>query len=444
MADVAAALAREFPRPSAGDEPWRLTASEAVAAIRSGRLTAQDLAESCLERATDCECETRAFVGIDAATIRAEAARSAALGPETPLAGVPFAVKDNLDTALAATAYGSPIWAGHRPKADAAAVALARRAGGTFFGKTATTEFAAMTPAATTNPRDHRRSPGGSSSGSAAAVAAGAVPLALGTQTGGSVIRPAAFCGVVGFKPSFGAIPRAGLKVSSDSLDTIGMFARSVADCALLFDAITGTTARNGIPGPDARPTLAVILGPAADRATAETLALVEHAARACALAGATIIRPLLPPAVTAAFHVHDTIMYGETLGALSWEWEAAPDRISPRLTERLVWASRLTPTEIAEARLIHETGRRAFDAFACHVDAILTPSAAGEAPTIASGSTGDMSFNQLWTALHAPCVTVPAGTGPGGLPLGLQIVTSRGTDRNALAWAEWVQHALH
>jgi amidase len=425
-------------------EPWRLTATESVRAIRAGWLSPESLIESCLERALACEPQTHAFAHLDPALALAEATRCVALGVDTPLAGVPFAVKDNLDTALAPTANGSAIWAGHRPRADAAAVALTRRAGGAYFGKTAMTEFAAMTPAATTNPANHAHSPGGSSSGSAAAVAEGSVPLALGTQTGGSVIRPAAYCGVVGFKPSFGAIHRSGLRIMSESLDTIGILARSVADCALLFCVLTGLRVTSSALRPDRAPRLAFTLGPAADRAARETVELIERAAKAFARAGATVSWPRLPPVVNAAFHVHETVMYGETVAALSWERETAPGLISPRLSARLDEAAGLSTTEIARARRVQENARRAFDEFGAHFDAIVTPSAPGQAPAMASSSTGDMAFNQLWTALHAACVTVPAGLGPNRLPLGLQIVTPRGSDIAALSWAEWASDAIH
>lgn len=424
-------------------EPWRLTATESVRAIRAGWLSPASLVESCLERARACEPRTYAFAHLDPALARAEATRCAALGTDTALAGVPFAVKDNLDTALAPTGNGSAIWAGYRPRADAAAVALTRRAGGAYFGKAAMTEFAAMTPAATTNPADHAYSPGGSSSGSAAAVAEGSVPLALGTQTGGSIIRPAAYCGVVGFKPSFGAIHRGGLRIMSESLDTIGVLARSVADCALLFCALTGLRAGGSRLRPERAPRLAFILGPAVDRAARETVELIERTAKVFARAGATVSWPRLPPAVNAAFHVHETVMYGETLAALAWERETAPGLISPRLSARLDAAAGLSATEIEEARRVQENSRRAFDEFGAHFDAIVTPSAPGEAPAMAVASTGDMAFNQLWTALHAPCVTVPSGLGPNRLPLGLQIVTPRGGDIAALAWAEWAADAI-
>jgi len=217
-------------------DPADLTASEAAAATAAGRLTAIDLSEACLARVAAREPVVRAFQHLDPAQFR----RAAAPAKPGPLAGIPFAVKDVLDTADMPTSYGSPIWAGHRPRSDSFAVSAARAAGAVIMGKTVTTEFASRFPGATTNPHNHQHTPGGSSSGSAAAVAAGMVPLAFGTQTAGSIIRPAAYCGVVGFKPSFGTLHRAGMKVCSESLDTIGIMARSLADCALAMGALSG------------------------------------------------------------------------------------------------------------------------------------------------------------------------------------------------------------
>ncbi len=220
-------------------DPNRLTATELVRLIRAGSLNPVDLMEACLDRIAAREPEVRAFAHFDAEAAR-RAARSA---PPGPLHGLPVGVKDVLDTADMPSGYGSPIWEGWRPRADAAAVAWTRAAGGVVVGKTVTTEFATRKPGPTGNPHNLRHTPGGSSSGSAAGVADFFFPLAFGSQTAGSVIRPAAFCGVVGYKPSFGMISRVGSKLMSDSLDTVGVMARSVADCALFAAAVSGRTA---------------------------------------------------------------------------------------------------------------------------------------------------------------------------------------------------------
>jgi Asp-tRNA(Asn)/Glu-tRNA(Gln) amidotransferase A subunit family amidase len=247
-----------------------LTASEAARRIAAGSLTASALVEACLARIAAREPEVRAFAWLDPALVRREATALDKGGPAAPLKGIPFGVKDVLDTADMPSQYGSPIYAGHRPRSDSAAVAMARAAGALIIGKTITTEFATRHPGATTNPANKHHTPGGSSSGSAAGVAAGFFPLSFGTQTGGSIIRPAAFCGIVGFKPSFGAIHRGGMKVMSESHDTIGVMARSVADCALSMGAMTGRDYGNPEAKLPRAPRLAFTLGPPAAKAAPE------------------------------------------------------------------------------------------------------------------------------------------------------------------------------
>ncbi len=321
-------------------------------------------------------------------------------------------------------------------------MALTCRAGGTLIGKTVSTEFATMTPGPTVNPSNPAHTPGGSSSGSAAAVADFSCPLAFGTQTAGSVIRPAAFCGVVGYKPTYGTIHRAGMKVISESLDTIGAIARSVADCALLVRAVT----RLDLGDPESRldhaPRLAVTIGPDAATARPETVKLIERAARAAAHAGATVRALSLPVEADTAFARHPTVMFSEAAEALAWEMDHAGDELSPALREKLTAARALPPDALPEARASFVDARRAFvDIFVAH-DAIITASAPGEAPH-GLAFTGDPAFNQLWTALHGPCVTVPVGEGPNGLPLGVQIVAAPGRDAQALAIAAWLQDAM-
>jgi Asp-tRNA(Asn)/Glu-tRNA(Gln) amidotransferase A subunit family amidase len=396
----------------------------------------------CLDRIAALEGTLHAFSFLDpAAAMRAaeQADRRPATGA---LHGLPIGVKDVLDAAGMPTSHGSPIWSGHRPRADSAAVALSRAAGAIVLGKTVTTEFAASYPGPTTNPINPAHTPGGSSSGSAAAVGGGFCPLAFGTQTAGSIIRPAAYCGVVGYKPTFGTIHRAGMKVMSESLDTIGVLARTVADCALLVGAIGALD----LGEPEARswraPRLAVCLGPRPENAAPETLALLERVAGAAARAGARVERLTLSEDVQAAAAAHPTVMHGETAQALAWEAAETRPLLSSALREKLDWALALPAGALAQARSALVVARAAFARDCDGFDAILTPSAAGEAPE-GLQSTGDPAFNLLWTALHVPCVTVPAGAGPRGLPLGLQIVARLGEDRECLSWAEWVRNAI-
>ena len=415
-----------------------LTATEALHRIRAGKLQPIELMEACLARIADREPVVRAFTWLDPDTARA-AARAALPGP---LHGLPLGVKDVLDTADMPSEYGSPIWAGWRPKADAAAVAWAREAGAIVVGKTVTTEFATRKPGPTANPANPAHTPGGSSSGSAAGVAAGFFPFAYGTQTAGSVIRPAAFCGVVGYKPTFGLISRIGMKVMSDSLDTVGVLARSVADCALLAGAVSGRDLGDPEVRVEHAPRVGACRSPSWDLAGPETAALLERAAGALARAGASVTERELPAAFDALVQAHPVVMNNESGRALGWELATAREGISPGLRERLEWGLRLSEAERTEALAVFAGTRAAFPAAMQGLDVLLTPSAPGEAPK-GLGWTGDPAFNFIWTSLGVPCVTVPVGTGPNGLPLGVQVVGRAGEDRAVLTWAQWVAAAL-
>ncbi|WP_426957156.1 amidase [Muricoccus radiodurans] len=418
--------------------PGRPTA-DLLADLRAGRLTPGALAEACLDRVTAREGVVRAFAEMDEGHWRVGAARAAA---DSPLAGLPVGVKDVLDTADLPTGYGSPIWTGHRPRADAACVALARAAGGVVAGKTVTTEFATRIPGATTNPHDPSRTPGGSSQGSAAGVAAGFFPMAFGTQTAGSIIRPAAFCGVVGFKPSHGLIHRGGMRMMSETLDTIGAIGRDVLACALLAGACAGQDWAAGLDRSVPAPRIAFIPGPAESVLEESTRALLDRAAEALSRAGATVRRATLPPAVLAAVAAHPVVMQGETRHALAWELSAAPEGLSDTLRERMAWAAGLPRDALPAARQTLSLARDAFADFMADHDLVLTASAPGEAP-VGLAATGDPACNLLWTALHAPCVTLPAGRGPNGMPLGVQLVGAVGSDAATLARSAWAATAL-
>ena len=419
-------------------DPAKLMATEAVRLMRDGTLRPIDIMEACLERIGERELSVRAFAWFDA-----DAARRATLSPQQgPLHGLPIGVKDVLDTADMPSEYGSPIWRGWQPRADAAAVAWARAAGGVVIGKTVTTEFATRKPGPTANPHNPRHTPGGSSSGSAAGVADFFFPVAYGTQTAGSVIRPAAFCGVVGYKPSYGMINRFGMKLMSESLDTVGVIARSVADCALFAGAVAGRDLGDPDARPDRVPRIGICRSPAWDAAAPETEALLPRVASALARAGATVVDRELSPGVAAIAAAHPIVMNNESGRALGWELATARDGISEGLRERLEFGLSQSEAAVTEAHAVFERAQREFPACMEGLDALVTPSAPGEAPA-GLGWTGDPVFNLIWTSLHVPCVTVPAGAGPAGLPLGIQIVTRIGEDRQALAWAQWVAAAI-
>ncbi len=423
-----------------------LPATEAARRLRDGRLTATELAEALLDRIAAREPAVRAFAWQDPASLRRAAAQADAEARagrlRGPLHGLGLGVKDVLDTAEFPSQYGSPIWAGHRPRSDAACVALARRAGALVVGKTVTTEFATRQPGATANPANLGHTPGGSSSGSAAGAADGFFHAGFGTQTAGSIVRPAAYCGAVGFKPSYGTIARGGMKVMSESLDTIGVITRSVGDAALFMAGITGRDYGNPEVKPGRAPRLGLCLGPTADQAAPETLALLERAAAACAKAGATLVPLDLPAAVAALVQAHPVVMNAESAQSIAWEVSAASSQLSEGLLERMQWGANQGPAALDAARQVFWNAQAAFKDSIAGLDAILTPSAPGEAPE-GLGWTGDPSFNFIWTCLWVPCVTVPVAQGPRGLPLGVQVVTGLGQDSAALAWAEWVRQAV-
>jgi len=417
-------------------DPADLTAVSAARAIRERRLSPAALLEACLARAAAREPVLQAMAYLDPAQARAEQPRPG------PLHGLPIGVKDVIDTADMPSEYNSAIWRGHRPRADASCVAWARAAGAIVLGKTVTTEFATRFPGPTTNPHDPARTPGGSSSGSAAGVAAGYFPLAYGTQTAGSIIRPAAYCGIVGYKPSFGTINRFGMKLMSESLDTVGVMARSVGDCALLTSAVTGLDLGDPEVKPERGPRIGVCRSPVWDRAAPETHALFEQVPGALARAGAEIRDFTLPDGFAELEAAHAVVMNAESARALGWELNTARDKLSPVLRERMEWGLLQPATALLEAQALFRRLQSGFKAAIGELDMLLTPSAPGVAP-VGLEWTGDAAFNFIWTSLHVPCVTVPAGTGPGGMPLGVQVVTRRGEDRAALTWAAWVAAAL-
>ncbi|HKA80755.1 MAG TPA: amidase [Xanthobacteraceae bacterium] len=415
-----------------------LSALDLARRIEAGDLSPRAAVELCAAAIAERERGIGAFAALDldAARRRADEPALATL----PLRALPVGIKDIFDTADFATAYGSPIYAGHRPKADAAMVSLVRRAGGIVPGKTVTTQFASLEPAATRNPRNPAHTPGGSSSGSAAAIAAGMLPLALGSQTGGSVIRPAAFCGVAGFKPSFRLLPTVGMKCFSWSLDTVGLFAKGVADVAFAAAAITGRDLRVDERSP-AMPVIAIVRAHW-DKASAAMQDAVERAARAAETAGAKIRELELPPIFAEATDAHRTIADYEAFRALAFEYDRHRDCLGPVLRQQLDDAAAIDTDAYDDAR---RTTRRARKALLDHLadgEVVLAPSAPGAAPR-GFGSTGEPTFNRLWTLLGTPCVNVPGLSDTAGLPLGVQVVARFGRDRFALAAAAFLEQAI-
>lgn len=407
------------------------------------KTTATETVEAALAAIQARDAELHAWKAVDAEFARRQARAldaEAKRGPHRgPLHGIPVGVKDIFDTADLPTEYGSPIYKGHRPAADAACVAAARAAGAVILGKTVTTEFATMVPAATVHPKNPRHTPGGSSSGSAAAVAAGMVRFAYGTQTVGSIIRPAAYCGVVGYKPSYGMLSRSGMKMGAETLDTAGVIARNVDDAALLAGA---SAMRRDLleREPLGSPRLGVCRSPNWHHMSAEGAAAFDSAARRLVGKGARL------EDIELAFDELDaacsTILVYEMARGLAHEVAHHRALISPMLLERIDAGAAMPHAQYAKALAYAAECRRRLRDQASGIDAILTPSATGEAPP-GLGSTGNTAMNRLWTLLHGPCVTVPAGDGPGGLPLGIQLVGLPGADARTLAAAKWTEQAL-
>lgn len=410
------------------------------AEIAAGRRRSEDIVRDCLARIAAREPTVRAWVHLDADAALAQARACDRERPRSPLHGLPIAVKDIFDTADMPTAYGSPIYAGHRPARDAVAVALLRAAGAVVLGKTVTAEFAASFPGPTANPRNPAHTPGGSSSGSAAAVADGMVPAGLGTQTLGSVIRPAAFCGIAGFKPTYGIVSAEGIKPGAQSFDTVGFLLADIADAALLLGALTPR--REWAAAPPAAPRIAVMRGPAWDMAQMETVAAVDRAAERFGRAGARIADVPPPPALETLRETAWTILCYETNQNLTYERLAHGASISPPLRKIFEMAAAIGLDEYRAALVRTAEARAALNASLAGYDAVLTAATPGEAPR-GLESTGDAVFNRAWTAAHLPCATLPAGTGPNGLPVGIQLVAAQWRDAELIALARWAAECL-
>jgi Asp-tRNA(Asn)/Glu-tRNA(Gln) amidotransferase A subunit family amidase len=420
-------------------ESNRLSAAQAAARLARGEITAEALLRDCLARVDAREPIVRAWQFLDREHALAQA-RSLDRGPvRGPLHGIPVGVKDVFDTHDMPTEHGSPIYKGHRPVADAAVVALTRRAGGLVMGKTVTTEFATFHPGPTRNPHDPAHTPGGSSSGSAAAVADFMAALAFGTQTAGSIIRPASFCGVVGYKPTYNTLPRAGFKPDADTLDTVGVLARTVEDAALFVAALAGRPELRSPPAAPAR--IGLCRTYEWHRSGRETVAAVENAASRLSASGARVRDLQLPTSFAGLLKAQITVMWYEVARSLADEFTRHPEQLSAQLRERCEKGYACDPAEYAAAIALGRDCRaRLADAFG-DCDVLLAPAAPGEAPK--GEATGDPVMNQVWTFLHVPCITVPAAKGPNGLPVGVQIVGRIGDDARTLAAAQWVEGLL-
>lgn len=434
--------------------PAQLTAAEAASSIRAGTLTSEELVQSCLERIRELEPNVQAWTFLDEqhALAQARAADERKRSGEAigPLHGIPVGLKDIIDTADMPTENGTVLHKGRMPRADAAVVTLLRAAGAVILGKTVTTECAYFAPGKTRNPHNPEHTPGGSSSGSAAAVGAGMVPLALGSQTAGSVIRPAAFCGAYGYKPTHGLIPRSGILQLSRTLDHVGLFARSVEDLALLLEQVQGyhegdpdTRPRARIPfkqmcseEPPLEPMLAFIKTPHWERADADAKEAFKELTETL---GDRVEEVELFPSATEAWDWHRTIMEAEMAANLEPLWLAGKEKLSERLRSLIERGRETRAVDHQRAlRRIAPAVESLDDLFTQRYDAILTTPALGTAPK-GLGSTGDPVFCSLWTLFGMPAITLPLMQGANGLPLGVQLVGRRNYDARLLRTARWL-----
>ncbi|MFO0255718.1 MAG: amidase [Betaproteobacteria bacterium] len=419
-----------------------LTATEVVAAISAGRASAESVAQSCLERIASREPEVLAWQFLDPDLVLSQARAVDKLDKRGLLHGVPVGMKDIIDTADMPTEYGTPIHAGHRPHMDATCVALTRRAGGVIMGKTVTTEFANRYPGKTRHPMDPSRTPGGSSSGSAAAVGDCMIPLAIGTQTTGSTIRPAAYSGCFGYRPTWGDLRVAGVMEAAGSLDTLGLIARSIEDIVLYRHVLAD---EHGTP-----PALAAASAPRVgvcrtqfwNITDAATKTAIETCAATMAKAGAKVTDLTLPPSFDPIEEIHQRISSFEFARNRAWEINHHYERISQTLREnRLKHGLAYTFAEYREARADAEKLRLQLDDIFRDYDIILTPSAPGVAP-VGLNATGSAAFSSIWTAAHTPSVTLPLYTGEQNLPVGVQLVARRDRDHALFEAALWTWRA--
>ncbi len=417
---------------------YQLSATEAAKKIQANQLSSEELLRSCIERIEEKESSTQAWVetNFKAALERARYLdRSANQGL---LHGLPFGAKDLFDTHDFPTRYGSPIYENNRPNSDAVHVSLMRQAGGILLGKTVTTEFATFKGGKTRNPHNPEYTPGGSSSGSAAAVADEMIPLATGSQTAASVIRPAAFCGVVGYKPTYGKISLGGAKSLSPSLDTLGSLSRTVEDAALCVAVMSGDADMAKINALSKKPRIATCLTYDGHLASAETVAAIAHAALLSEdLFKVSVPEIKLPTLFKKMSELQGRIMWSESARSFSFEQTKHAEQLSQQLRGLIKQGAAISYEQYNADLIVAEQARMSIDQLLSQeIDVIISPSAIGEAPH-GHTHTGDPIFCRVWTLMGLPCITLPLFKGPNGMPVGVQLVARRGRDRFLLSVAD-------
>jgi Asp-tRNA(Asn)/Glu-tRNA(Gln) amidotransferase A subunit family amidase len=414
-----------------------LGAAEIARKIAARETTSEAVVRGCLARIAARDGVVKAWVNFNPELALAQA-RALDRGPSRgPLHGVPVGIKDIIDTFDMTTEMGSPIYSGHRPPADASCVALLRRAGAVILGKTVTCEFAGMAPGVTTNPHHPAHTPGGSSSGSAAAVADHMVPVALGTQTGGSVLRPSSYCGIFGFKPTYNSFNKMGVWPAAESIDTIGVHARSIDD----IEFLTAVLRMQALEEPRqlrAAPRVGLCRTDMWDAAQPESKAAVESAAEQLGKAGARVRDIELPaPFVDLHLVVRGTINNYERAACMASLWDRHRDQLSPQMRHYVENGQNTSRADYVGAWRRMEECRALLPAVFKDVDVLLVPCVAGEAPN-GLQATGDPRMQAVWTALHTPAITLPTSRGPNKLPVGIQLVAQRYDDDRLLAAARW------
>lgn len=428
-------------------ELHRLTATEAFALMQKGAISSEDLVRSCLSRIEEREPNVGAWEYLDPGlAIRQARVRdglAAQAGVRDPLHGIPIGIKDICDTADMPTCYGSRARLQNQPAVDATCVAHLRAAGGVVLGKTVTTEFAGRYPGKTSNPHDVRRTPGGSSSGSAAAVADGMIPLAIGTQTGGSVIRPAAYCGVFGYKPSFGHVSFEGVHHGAETFDTVGCFARSIDDIKLCRASLMGfVKPEASSQAPDRPLRIGYCRTPKWMEADAGVRDLLDGAAARLSSAGASVVELVLPDEFEVLYELTANLFAVEYCRSVTPERLQQPDNLSSAVMAMVHTAEGITPEAYIDGLERLDALRSDINAVLAPYDAILTPSTGSEAP-LGHESTGPVTFTIVWQALSLPSLTMPAFKGPADMPVGVQLVGKRHKDRDLLGYADWVWQQL-
>lgn len=421
----------------------QLTVSEAATDIENGDLKPSALVDACLERIQVQEPDVRAWAYPAGDQARMAARLLDLNATNGSLHGIPFGVKDIIDTSDMLTEHGTPVYNQNRPARDAACVALLKEAGGVCLGKTVTTELAHFHPGKTRNPHALTHTPGGSSSGSAAAVAACMVPFALGTQTTGSVLRPASYCGVYGFKPSYGDVSRSGVFECAASFDTLGWFTRNVEDIAIVRRALIRAPASPFVPANLSQLRVGVFRGPEWSKADPQTQQSVDSAATELKAVVASVQDIEAPAGFDAIPQHHRTIAGYEFARAITWERTQRQKQLSPKLLDgRCEDGLQCSYEDYAYALAALADLRTSIAETMQGLDVLLTPVAPGEAWD-GLLATGDPVFNTAWTALHLPCLSIPAFKGATGLPVGLQLVGGFRCDEQLLATAECIQQAL-